>query len=76
MRKRGGKPDADWLIENRNESLDQRLEHNIYVWGHKEDRRTFGATKDTAARRFTFWFAYWLLCLDGHAFVLAAIFLE
>ncbi len=32
--KRGGKPGAD-LIEERDEKLDHRVEHNIHVWGHK-----------------------------------------
>ncbi len=32
---------------------------------------TSGAMKSTAARRPTFYLAYWLLCLDSHTFVLA-----
>ncbi len=30
-----------------------------------------GATKGTTAWRPTFCLAYWLLCLDGHTFILA-----
>ncbi len=47
--------------------LDQRLKHDIHVWGHKRHCCTSEAMKDTAI----FGFVYWLLCLDGHAFVLA-----
>ncbi len=55
-----------WLkIETR--LLDQSLEHDIHVWGHKKHRRTSGAMKGTA----TFGLAYWLPCLDSHVFVLA-----
>ncbi len=32
-----------------------------------------GAKKSTAAWNPTFCLAYWLLCLDGHAFVLALL---
>ncbi len=57
------------MIKDRDAKLDQRLEHDIQVWAHKRHRCMSRATMDTA----TFYFAYWLLCLDGHAFVLVFI---
>ena len=34
------------------------------------------ATLKVLAQYPSFYFSYWLFCLDGHAFVLATIFLE
>ncbi len=44
-----GKKTRCWLIEDRDKRLDQRLEHNIHIWGHKGHCYMSGTTKTTAA---------------------------
>ncbi len=51
-----------WLIEDRDKRfLNQRLEYNIYIWGHKKHYRTFGAMKSITAFSLTPYFLLLLL---------------
>ncbi len=49
LAKKTGKKTQYWLIEDRDkrslEALDQKLEHNIHIWGHKGTAAHLGPQK-------------------------------